>query len=83
MPAASVCSWCVQEAQQAVLARSKAHFARRKEEINSALLNAGEGGVRKQRRRFFSQEIEQEEDEQEEDEEEEEEEEEEGEEETL
>ena len=53
-----------QEAQQAVLARTKAHFARRKEEINAALLNAGEGGKPKsQRRRFFSQEVEQEEEE--------------------
>ena len=50
-----------------MLARTKAHFARRKEEINAALLNAGEGGKPKaQRRRFFSQEVEQDEGEEEE-----------------
>jgi hypothetical protein len=57
----------LQEAHEEVLARTKAHFARRKEEINAALLNAGEGGKPKsQRRRFFSQEVEQDEGEEEE-----------------
>ncbi len=48
------------EARAAVLKRTQSHFARRKDEINAALLNAGEGGRSRQRRRKDDEEEEQE-----------------------
>ena len=41
------------EQQAAVLERTKSHLERRKEEINAALYNAGEGG-KKRRGKLFS-----------------------------